>query len=111
MSKEYRPWGHFITLYSDKYTWLKILVVEPGQRLSAQVHAFRTEMWVPSQSGGTAVIGTETLDLVEGVAYTVPVGTLHRIVNDTDQTLYIMEWAYGLPMEHDIERLEDDYGR
>lgn len=109
--KEWRPWGYFEVLYADENTWLKRLVVDAGQRLSAQRHAFRRELWLPLQSGGHAIVNGVTLDLLEGTVYDVPEGIIHRIVNDTDDRLYIIEWAVGRPDESDIERLDDDYGR
>jgi mannose-6-phosphate isomerase-like protein (cupin superfamily) len=111
MSKEWRPWGYFEVFYSDESTWLKLLVVDAGQRLSAQRHAFRRELWYPLQNGGVAIINGVSLDLLMGKVYDVPEGMSHRIINDTNDRLYIWEWAVGKPDETDIERLDDDYGR
>ncbi len=42
----------------------------------------------------------------------VPLGAAHRIINDEDQTLVIIEVQRGeYTGEDDIVRLEDDYGR
>ena len=106
-----RPWGYYEVLYADDDTWCKRLVVDAGQRLSVQRHRFRREFWYPLQSGGRAIVGGEPLALTVGQVYDVPEGVTHRIINDTDDRIYIIEWAVGKPTESDIERLEDDYGR
>jgi mannose-6-phosphate isomerase-like protein (cupin superfamily) len=111
LSKEWRPWGYYEVLYSDEQTWLKRLVIDAGKRLSSQRHSFRREFWQPLQNGGYAVVNGVRLDLIESMVYDVPVGVIHRICNDTNEQLYILEWAVGKPIESDIERLEDDYGR
>ena len=47
-----------------------------------------------------------------GECVDVPVGTPHRIVNDEDYPLVIIEVQRGdYTGEDDIVRLEDDYGR
>src|SRR5689334_9001234 len=106
MSKEWRPWGYFEVLHTDESVWLKRLVVDAGQSLSVQRHAFRRELWYPLQNGGRAIINGVSLDLLYGKVYDVPEGMVHRIINDTTDRLYIIEWAVGRPDETDIERLE-----
>jgi len=47
----------------------------------------------------------------EGDAVFIDVGDVHRIENDGDDYLIIIETQLGLCLEDDIIRLEDDYGR
>ena len=109
--KEYRPWGYFEVLYADESTWLKRLVVDAGQRLSAQRHHFRKEFWQPLSKGGRGRFDHMTIDLLPDVVYYVPIGQEHRLINPTNDKLIVMEWAVGKVDESDIERISDDYGR
>lgn len=111
MSKEFRPWGYFEVLYADEHTWLKRLVVDAGQRLSAQRHRFRKEYWQPLSKGGRGEFDGHTIDLHPDVVYYVPINMSHRLINPSDSPLVVIEWAVGRPDENDIERLHDDYGR
>lgn len=110
MTLVYKPWGTYEVLYANDSTWLKILTVDAGQRLSAQRHLYRQEFWLP-MTPGRAIIGDETLDLAPGKVYAVATGQLHRLMNPFEKPLVVYEWAVGKPSEHDIIREEDDYGR
>jgi mannose-6-phosphate isomerase-like protein (cupin superfamily) len=91
---------------------VKRLTVQPGQRLSYQRHAHRSEHWFVVSG-----VGVVTLDGVEhpvapGTAIDVPVGTAHRIASTGSDPLVFIEVQHGSSFgEDDIERLEDDYGR
>lgn len=108
---EIRPWGHFETIYENDRTWTKILFINPGQSLSLQYHDYRKEIWYPLDKGATAIIGDKVLDLQVWTCYCVPRQTPHRIINDTDAQLRVLEVAVGAVDEKDIVRLSDKYGR
>ena len=109
---ETRPWGEFFVLSDEDTHKVKRIVVRPGQRLSYQKHAQRSEHWFVV--GGTATV---TLDGVEhtvrtGEAIDVPVGTAHRVENRAGVDLVFVEVQHGSYFgEDDITRLDDDYGR
>jgi mannose-6-phosphate isomerase-like protein (cupin superfamily) len=109
---EDRPWGSFTVLSDAADSKVKRIVVAPGQRLSYQRHALRSEHWFVLS--GRAVV---TLDGVErevgaGQAVDVPVGTAHRIANPGAEPVVFVEVQHGSYFgEDDIERLDDDYGR
>lgn len=106
-----RPWGWYQTLTEQAVNAVKILCVKPGERLSLQTHRKRTEIWFPLDSGLTAQIDENLVELVGYNQYVIPAGVKHRITNDTDREIQIVELIVGAYSETDIVRLEDDYGR
>ena len=90
---------------------VKILTVNPGSRLSLQTHQLRSEEWTAVSPGLKAQIGDEIIELTPFCTYRIPVGTVHRIINDSMEVGHIVELLFGVYDEEDIERLEDDYGR
>jgi mannose-6-phosphate isomerase len=107
-----RPWGRYDVLADDASYKVKTIVVEPGERLSYQRHARRSEHWFVVSGRGVVTLDGDTVDVVAGRAVDVPVGTAHRIANIGDAPLLFVEVQHGEYFgEDDIERLEDDYGR
>ena len=107
-----RPWGnyyHLITPKADR--WVKMLNVKPGAQLSLQAHKARDEVWVCIAGVGRARVRDESLTLYPGKVVLVPQTATHRITNDGEDMLQIIEVATGLCNESDITRYEDDYGR
>lgn len=106
-----RPWGWYQVLADKPVNAVKILSVEPGERLSLQTHRKRSEVWIPLNSGLTAQIGENLVELIEFNSYTVDIGVKHRLINDSDYVIEVVELIIGSYDENDISRLEDDYGR
>lgn len=111
-SRVYRPWGSYegITA-SDRYQ-VKHIVVNPGERLSLQMHHHRAEHWVVVS--GTAKVscdGKEFL-LSEDQSTYIPLGTTHRLENPGVIPLELIEVQSGAYLgEDDIVRFDDHYGR
>ncbi len=108
---ETRPWGRFAILYADKNTWLKRLIISPGQSLSLQSHEHRSEFWVTEDDGVKAIIGDAEFVLNPGVIFEVYPREKHRLTNTCDHEVCVLEWATGSPLESDITRYHDIYGR
>ena len=109
---EDRPWGNYTVLSDARDSKVKRIVVSPGQRLSYQRHAYRSEHWFILT--GTPVVTLDGHDqtLAAGQAVDVPVGTAHRISNPGGEPVVFIEVQHGSYFgEDDIERLDDDYGR
>ncbi len=106
-----KPWGHFTTYAenSDGVT-VKIVVVDPGQRLSLQYHSKRSERWICLEGEGLAEINRRRQLLRPGQVAEVPAGAKHRLGAGPLGTK-VLEIALGNFDEDDIVRLEDDYGR
>jgi mannose-6-phosphate isomerase-like protein (cupin superfamily) len=108
-----RPWGGYRILSgtAGAPAAVKILTVLPGARLSLQTHQLRSEEWTAVSPGLKAQIGDEIIELTPFYTFRIPVGAVHRIINDTLEVGHVVELLYGVYDEDDIERLEDDYGR
>ena len=107
-----KPWGHeIIWAHTVRYVG-KILVFEPGKRLSFQYHEAKDE-WIHVISGrllltlenDEGVIEERELNPGEGAH--VPVGRRHRYTGIERCTLV----EVSTPELDDVVRLEDDFGR
>ena len=111
----YRPWGTFKVVEVSPNYLVKIITVKPDHRLSLQYHKYRDEDWYILNGIATVTIDDEELDLGTGEFITVPAGTLHRIANNTDDDIEILEVQVatngGVLSEEDIVRISDDYNR
>jgi mannose-6-phosphate isomerase len=112
MESDQRPWGAWYCLDRGDGYQVKRIVVNPGQRLSYQTHARRTEQWVVASGTATCTVDGETVEVKAGGRVEVGVGVPHRIANLHDDELVVIELQLGDYLgEDDISRLEDDYGR
>ena len=110
--KVYRPWGWYDSIEVDIHFQVKRLHVNPGAKLSLQMHCKRAEHWVVVSGTATATNGEEVLTLTEGDSTHIPIGTIHGLENKTNEQLEIIEVQSGTYLgEDDIVRFEDIYGR
>jgi mannose-6-phosphate isomerase len=109
---EERPWGRWDVLGQGEGYKVKRILVLPHCRLSLQTHAFRAEHWTVVSGVATCLIDGARVVARPGESVEVPVGAAHRICNEDDQELVIIEIQRGAYTgEDDIVRLDDDYGR
>lgn len=109
---EDRPWGSWHVLDEGPGFKVKRIVVEPHKRLSYQTHDHRAEHWVVVAGKATCTIDGEVVVAGPGDCLDVAIGQAHRIGNDGDETLVVIEVQRGeYTGEDDIHRLEDDFGR
>ncbi len=112
LASEVRPWGSWHVMDERAGYKVKRIEVEPGRRLSLQTHEHRSEHWVVVQGVATAVIGDTTSRVAAGGWVDVALGERHRLANEGDSLLIIIEVQLGsYTGEDDITRLEDDFGR
>jgi len=110
--KVYRPWGWYDSIEVGLHFQVKRLHVNPGAKLSLQMHHKRAEHWVVVSGTATAINGEDVLTLTEGDSTYIPVGTTHGLENKTNEQLEIIEVQSGTYLgEDDIVRFEDIYGR
>tara|TARA_B100000886_G_scaffold324988_2_gene270151 strand:+ start:1837 stop:3276 length:1440 start_codon:yes stop_codon:yes gene_type:complete len=111
-SKIFRPWGYYLTLVEDHNWQVKLISVKPGEKLSLQIHNFRSEHWIVVKGLATVEINGEISTLKENESTYIPLGSKHRLSNKTDKSLSIIEVQSGSYVgEDDIIRFEDKYGR
>lgn len=107
-----RPWGSYTVLEEGLGFKVKRVTVNPGGRLSLQLHHKRSEHWVVIAGTARVTRGEEVFDLQVGQSTAIPVETTHRLENPGRETLHIIEVQNGPYLgEDDIVRFKDDYGR
>ena len=108
----FRPWGSYESLVSADGFQVKRIIVNPGQRLSLQMHHHRAEHWVVVRGIAEVVNGEETFSLSEDQSTYIPIGAKHRLSNLGDVPLELIEVQSGRYLgEDDIVRFEDVYDR
>lgn len=111
-TKDIRPWGSFTILADEQNFKVKILTVSPHKRLSLQAHQRREENWVVVVGEALVQIDDEFLLLSVGQHVFIPKQTKHRLENQGDTDLIIIETQTGEYFgEDDIIRYADDFQR
>ena len=106
------PWGRWEVLLDESYCKVKRLIINPGNRLSYQKHFKREEVWTIVKGTATITINGDTKAYREGAIVQIPKEAAHRIGNETNEPVVIIEVQRGTYFgEDDIVRIEDDYGR
>ena len=110
--KVFRPWGSYISI-ADGLNWqVKKISVNPGASLSLQKHNYRAEHWIVVSGEATIEVGEKKKILKKNESTYIPLGHKHRLSNQGDETLTIIEVQSGSYLgEDDIIRIEDYYGR
>ena len=112
LESEDRPWGSWHVLDVDRGYKVKRIHVSPGARLSYQTHTHRSEHWLVVSGTATCVIVGHAVVVGPGEHVDVDQGVPHRIANEGEELLVILETQLGdYTEEDDIVRLEDDYAR
>ncbi|KAA0257326.1 mannose-1-phosphate guanylyltransferase/mannose-6-phosphate isomerase [Deferribacter autotrophicus] len=108
----YRPWGSYTVLDEGVNYKVKKIVVNPGQKLSLQLHYHRAEHWIGLKGTAKVQIGDEFIYLHENEKAYIPKATKHRIENPGKIHFEMIEVQIGEYVgEDDIVRFEDIYGR
>jgi mannose-1-phosphate guanylyltransferase len=108
----YRPWGKYDSVdKSDRYQ-VKRITVNPGAKLSVQMHHHRAEHWVVVAGTAKVTKGGETFLLSENESTYIPIGVVHALENPGKVSLELIEVQTGSYLgEDDIVRFDDQYGR
>lgn len=110
--KVYRPWGWYDSIDMGERFQVKRIVVNPGGRLSLQMHHHRAEHWIVVRGTARVTCGEQIILLSENESTFIPLGTQHRLENPGKMPLEIIEVQSGSYLgEDDIVRFEDTYGR
>ena len=109
---EYRPWGTFTILDEGEDYKTKQILVYPHQKLSLQSHKYRSEHWIVVSGQATVINGDEVITLNTNQSTYIPQGNKHRLANNTDEPVIIIEVQTGTYFgEDDIVRYDDTYER
>ena len=108
----HRPWGTYEDVDSGERFRVKRITVNPGAKLSLQLHHHRAEHWVVVSGTARVTRGTEVTLLSENQSLFIPVGEVHRLENPGKIPLELIEVQVGSYLgEDDIVRIEDIYMR
>jgi mannose-1-phosphate guanylyltransferase/mannose-6-phosphate isomerase len=108
----HRPWGSYTVLEEAAGYKIKRIRVNPGEKLSLQLHHHRSEHWVVVAGTARVTRGEEVVTLRPNESTFIPMTTPHRLENPGLIPLQIIEVQNGEYLgEDDIVRLEDRYGR
>lgn len=110
--RNYRPWGYFETLSVGPRFQVKLLHVNPGGKLSMQMHYHRSEHWVVVQGTAKITIGDKESLVRENESVYIIATQWHRLENAGKVPVEIIEVQIGTYLgEDDIIRADDVYHR
>jgi mannose-1-phosphate guanylyltransferase/mannose-6-phosphate isomerase len=110
--KVYRPWGAYESIDNGDNFQVKHITVNPGAKLSLQMHYKRAEHWIVVSGTAQVTCGDNVFPLRENESTYIPLGSRHRLENTGTEPLHLIEVQSGSYLgEDDIVRFEDTYGR
>lgn len=108
----YRPWGSYTILEEQTAFKIKRITVNPGVKLSLQMHHHRSEHWVVVRGTAKVTCGDKVFLVLENQSTYIPCGERHRLENPGVIPLELIEVQNGSYLgEDDIVRFDDDFGR
>lgn len=111
-TKVFRPWGWYQSIHDGHRFQVKEITVDPGHRLSRQMHHHRAEHWIVVSGTAKVTRGNESFYITEDESTYIPHNTAHCLENPGKIPLRMIEVQSGPYLgEDDIVRFEDQYGR
>ena len=107
---EKRPWGKFEKYVDNEICTVKMLFIEPGEKLSLQYHKKRDEFIKLIQGEAKVIIGDKEIKAKENDEFFIARMVKHRI-EAGEKPVKILEISFGEFDEKDEVRLEDKYNR
>ena len=110
--KVYRPWGYYDSIDNAPRFKVKHITVNPGEKLSVQMHHHRAEHWIVVKGTAQITLGEKESLVTENQSTYIPIGEIHALENPGRIPLHLIEVQTGSYLgEDDIVRLKDRYGR
>jgi mannose-6-phosphate isomerase-like protein (cupin superfamily) len=107
-----KPWGNYFNLVTGGEWLLKKITVDPNEMISLQLHGHRDEIWIIVEGKGLAQLGDYKFPIKPFEVVRVSKNKKHRIINNTEDPLVLIELQYGdIIDEDDVKRFDDKYGR
>lgn len=108
----YRPWGKYDSVDAGPRYQVKRITVQPGAKLSVQMHHHRAEHWIVVSGTARVTLDGQQRLLTENESIYLPLGAVHALENPGKIPLELIEVQVGSYLgEDDIVRFEDRYGR
>jgi mannose-6-phosphate isomerase-like protein (cupin superfamily) len=105
------PWGSNRVVGTGPDFCLKEIIVKPGYMLSLQRHRGREELWEVTDGILTAIVDGAIHEIPAGQSITLPKGSVHCMINRSEDPVTIREKQTGICRELDNIRLIDFSGR
>lgn len=110
--KVFRPWGSYEGIDNGDGFQVKHIIVNPGAKLSLQMHHKRAEHWIVVSGLAQVTCDDRVFPLKQNESTYIPLGSRHRLENTGSEPLHLIEVQSGSYLgEDDIVRFEDTYGR
>jgi len=94
-----RPWGRYTVMDEGPGFKVKRIVVNPGKKLSLQMHQHRAEHWVVVSGSARVTIGQDIRLVASNQSVYIPLKTAHRLENPENEPLNIIEVQTGAYLE------------
>lgn len=108
----FRPWGSYDSIDNGDRFQVKRITVNPGEKLSVQMHHHRAEHWIVVSGTAKVTNGEDTFLVTENESTYIPIGVVHALENPGKVPLELIEVQSGSYLgEDDIVRFSDRYGR
>lgn len=108
----FRPWGSYDAIDNGERFQVKRITVNPGEKLSVQMHHHRAEHWIVVSGTAKVTNGEKTFLVTENESTYIPIGIVHALENPGKVPLELIEVQSGSYLgEDDIVRFSDRYGR
>ena len=108
----FRPWGSYDSIDNGARFQVKRITVNPGEKLSVQMHHHRAEHWIVVSGSANVTIDDNTKLVTENESVYIPIGAVHALENPGKIPLELIEVQSGAYLgEDDIVRFSDRYGR
>ncbi len=108
----YRPWGKYDSIDNGARYQVKRITVNPGDKLSIQMHHHRAEHWIVVSGTAKVTLDGDVKLLTENQSVYIPLGAVHSLENPGKIPLELIEVQSGAYLgEDDIVRFSDIYGR
>jgi mannose-1-phosphate guanylyltransferase len=103
----YRPWGSYQTLVNTSDYKVKKIILNPRSKLSLQKHFLRSEHWVVLAGIANVSLDNKEFQLYPNESSFIGVGQKHRLENQQNTHLVIIEVQVGKNIsEDDIVRFD-----
>ena len=107
-----KPWGSYQIISQGINYLVKSITVKSGGKLSLQSHKHRSEHWIVVSGSAQVRVNETVKNLKSNESIFVPKQAKHRIENNVNTSLVIIEVQIGeILREDDIIRYEDIYNR
>jgi mannose-1-phosphate guanylyltransferase/mannose-6-phosphate isomerase len=92
----YRPWGTYKIISDGEKYKVKKVTVKPGKSLMKHYHEYRSEHWIVTNGVATVIIeNDDAREIRKNEGIYVPKGTRHKLINNGNTTLEIIEVQNG----------------